>query len=196
MNRQLAMCCAAIIGAGLSLASATAALAQPDDVLRHQYKIKTSLVYHLARLIRPNMPVKVKVIRIAVVGQAKRRQMVLDQPVNNPALRASNGTKLEWKGFDRLDDNAKGFKPDVIYFLRDDPRIIEQLEAAEKAFEPPASLLIITEQDDKLHKGAAVNLFEDKAVQRFVIQILKKSLEDRGLQADPQLLKLPGVLVY
>lgn len=213
MRRFLTICCAALMGVGLVLHHSPDARAQqqpaPGAAANRQIDIKIRLVYYLAAFVKPaaNSPApaaKNAPIRIVVIGSKLARDRVLNQPALNqptpdraPLRNLNDGNvKVHWDGYPTLDKLPDELTPNVIYFLRDDPGIENQLLNLPARCRAPAEVLIITEQDDKFRKEAAVNLYEDKAANRIRIQLRKSSLEDRGLKADPQLLSLQGVLVY
>lgn len=177
--------------------------AQGRTVIDRQYEVKSKLVLYLAISTHTvdqnaNTEESDAPLRIAVIGEPSTKA---EEAFNATFTGTFNGRRISWTAFPtgrKFVTTSKDERDSwsVAYFLRGgSSEIDESVDPVAEAFSG-RPFLLITEQEDKFRRSAAINFYEDKAQNRMRIQLRTSTFESHGLKPAEKLLQLPGVLVY
>ena len=172
-------------------------------IIDRQYEVKSKLVLYLAISTQSvdqnaNAETSDAPLRIAVIGEPSTKA---EEAFNVTFTGTFNGRKIRWTSFATGQEFVTKSKEErdawsVAYFLRGgSSEIDDNVDPVAEAY-AGLPFLLITEQEDKFRRTAAINFYEDKAQNRMRVQLRTSTFESHGLKPAEKLLQLPGVLVY
>lgn len=190
------------LGSGSALFPAPVAAQVPVQVQDDQYKIKAKLLYLLPDFMEWKVLDKQRgEVWISVITHGQTRT-VFNNEIKNLS-KTSSGRKINWV-FHPTTDALFADKPDngnrwhIVFLLRHtDDAAAKDLEALDKHFGPQKGVVFVTEESTKFRTQAAMNFYEDVALNKIRIQLRHDPLKEKfGVTPKKELLNAEGVLVY
>jgi hypothetical protein len=176
----------------------------PVQVQDDQYKIKAKLLYLLPDFMTWDVLGKDEGdVWISIITHGQARQVFRDE-IKKPSMqKTTSGRKVNWVFHETVDalfadQPENGNRWHIVFLLRHtDDAAAKDLEALDKQFKTRKGVVFVTEENKQFRKLAAINFYEDVALNRIRMQLRYDPLKDSiGITPKPEMLAVDGVLVY
>lgn len=172
----------------------------------NQYRIKAKLLYYLPEFMTWDAPEKQKGdVWIGVITHGDSKTDFKAEIAVEKLKLTPSGRKVNWVLYNTVDDLIKatpttGSRWHLVFVMRKTEEIVLQdlnkLDAHFSKNKKPG-VVLVTEENTKFRRQAAVNFWEDVTVNRIRIQLRNTYLRETiGVTPKKEMLEVEGVILY